>query len=116
MPADAERTRRALITGSSRGIGAAIARCLARDGMDIVLHGRKPSEQLDGVAAEIRALGRKAEVTCFDITDAKAVEQAVAALLPEGVDVLVNNAGIVRDAPFPMLEADAWDDVVETSL
>ena len=116
MPAEAQRTRRALVTGSSRGIGAAIAKCLARDGFDIILHGRNPSEQLDRTAEEIRALGRKVIVTCFDVVDGPAVEKGVAALLPEGVDVLVNNAGIVRDAPFPMLEPDGWNDVVETSL
>ena len=117
MPAaDSTRTRRALVTGSSRGIGAAIARCLAREGMDVVLHGRAKSEHLERVASEIRAFGRKVEIACFDVTDARATEQAIATLLPEGVDVLVNNAGVVRDESFPALEPDAWSEVVETTL
>ena len=112
----ASRPRRAFITGSSRGIGAAIARCLARDGFDIVLNGRAPSEHVDSVAQEIRAVGRHVEVACFDVNDARAADQAIASLLPAGVDVLVNNAGIVRDGPFPTMDPDAWGNVLGTTL
>jgi 3-oxoacyl-[acyl-carrier protein] reductase len=109
--------RRALVTGSSRGIGAAIARCLAREGMDIVLHGRAPSEPLSAVAEDVRALGRKVEVLCFDVTDARAVESAIGPLAESGgVDVLVNNAGVVSDAPFPVMPVEAWTSVLETTL
>jgi 3-oxoacyl-[acyl-carrier protein] reductase len=109
--------RRALITGSSRGIGAAIARCLARDGVDIVLHGRAPGERLNAVAEDIRALGRKVEILCFDVTDERAVDEAITPLAERGgVDVLVNNAGVAADAPFPVMASGAWTNVLETTL
>ncbi|MFT3967642.1 MAG: SDR family oxidoreductase [Sphingobium sp.] len=89
------RDRVALVTGSSRGIGAAIARRLAAEGASIVLHGRAPSEALDAVAKDIRAAGRPAAMVTGDLTTADApvriVEEAFA--LHGALDILVCNAG-----------------------
>jgi len=110
------RRRRALVTGASRGIGAAIARALARDGVDVVLNCRSNAEKAELVADEIRAMGRSAAVVCFDVADLDATRRAMAPLVAEGIDILVNNAGVTRDAPFPTTSADAWSTVVDTTL
>ncbi len=108
--------RRALITGASRGIGAAIARTLARDGFDIVINCKANVVRAEEVATEVRALGREAVVAPFDVTDAASTSRAVEALLEGGIHVLVNNAGVTRDAPFPTTTETAWNDVLDTTL
>lgn len=107
-----------LVTGSSRGIGRAIAFRLARDGYDIVLHCRSRIELAEEVAVEIRSFGRQVRVVQFDITDR---EGAANALLDDvekhgcyyGV---VCNAGIARDNAFPAMPPEDWDAVVHTNL
>ena len=108
--------RRALVTGASRGIGAAVARALARDGLDIVLNYRSNHGAAEAVAAEIRALGRNATLAPFDVADAASTTLAVETLAKEGIHVLVNNAGVTRDGPFPLQGPDAWNDVLGTTL
>jgi len=94
--------KRALVTGGSRGIGAAIARQLAADGADVAITYEKSADRAEGVAADIRALGRKAVAVQADAgsTDGprKAVEGAVAGL--GGLDIVVNNAGIAGETLF----------------
>ena len=107
-----------LVTGSSRGIGKAIALRLARDGYDIVLHCRTRREEADAVAAEIVAMGRQVRVLQFDISDREAVAAALAADIEQhdcyyGV---VCNAGIARDNAFPAMSGEDWDIVIETNL
>ena len=114
--ADGARRRRALVTGGSRGIGAAIARGLARDGLDVVINCRTSVAQAEAVAADVRALGRSAAVAAFDVADAEATRLAIEPLLEEGIDVLVNNAGVTRDGPFPTMAQGAWSDVIGTTL
>ena len=107
-----------LITGSSRGIGRAIALCLAQDGYDIVLHCRERREQADEVAAQIAALGRRVRVLQFDVGQR---EETARALLDDvgqhgcyyGV---VCNAGIARDNAFPAMPPEDWDAVIHTNL
>jgi 3-oxoacyl-[acyl-carrier protein] reductase len=107
----------ALITGGSRGIGAAIARALARDGLDIAVTCVAQRAAADALAAELRELGRRSWVAQFDVTDAAATQAALEALLGETeIHVVINNAGVVADAAFPALAAPAWHRVVDTAL
>jgi 3-oxoacyl-[acyl-carrier protein] reductase len=110
------RTRRALVTGGSRGIGAAVARVLARDGFDVVINCRSNVEAAERVAADVRALGRVATVQPFDVRDAAATARAIDELVVAGIDVLVNNAGVTHDGPFPTTSPEAWSSVLETTL
>ncbi|WP_316155796.1 3-oxoacyl-ACP reductase FabG [Cupriavidus sp. BIC8F] len=107
-----------LVTGSSRGIGRAIALRLARDGYDVAVHCRSRRDEAESVADAVRACGRKARVLCFDVARR---EEAAAALLADiaahdcyyGV---VCNAGLARDAAFPAMSGAEWDEVVHTNL
>lgn len=109
--------RRALVTGASRGIGAAIAAALARDGHDVIVNYRQDEEAAKRVASVVRSFGRKATVAQFDVCDRAGTRSAIDRLLEEApIDVLVNNAGVIHDAPFPALPAEGWDRVVHTSL
>lgn len=107
-----------LVTGSSRGIGRAIALRLARDGYDIVLHCRSQREQADAVAAEIQALGRAARVLQFDVADRDAASTALLADVEANGCYygIVCNAGIARDGAFPALTGEDWDAVIHTNL
>ncbi|MFK8330660.1 3-oxoacyl-ACP reductase FabG [Pseudomonas sp. BJa5] len=107
-----------LVTGSSRGIGRAIALRLAQAGFDLVLHCRSGRNEADAVADEVRALGRQARVLQFDVAD----RAACASLLTEDVEAhgayygVVCNAGLTRDGAFPALSEDDWDQVLRTNL
>jgi 3-oxoacyl-[acyl-carrier protein] reductase len=111
-------TTTALVTGSSRGIGAAIARRLGADGYHVVVNYRRQRAQAEEVVASIQGAGGSAEAMGFDVRDREATTAAVEALLerPSPVEVLVNNAGVAADAPFPALEPEAWDTVTRTTL
>ena len=107
-----------LVTGSSRGIGKAIALRLARDGYDVVLHCRSQRAEADAVAREIEGMGRAARVLQFDIGDRAATAAALEADIEQhgcyyGV---VCNAGVVRDNAFPAMSGEDWDIVLQTNL
>jgi 3-oxoacyl-[acyl-carrier protein] reductase len=107
-----------LVTGSSRGIGRAIALRLARDGYDVVVHCRSQRAEADAVAQEITAMGRKARVLQFDIGERDATAAILAADIEEhgcyyGV---VCNAGVARDNAFPAMSGEDWDIVLKTNL
>jgi 3-oxoacyl-[acyl-carrier protein] reductase len=107
-----------LVTGSSRGIGRAIAVRCARDGFDVVVHCRSKVEQAAAVADEVRALGRASRVLVFDVADRALAKAALEADVAEhgAYYGVVCNAGIARDTAFPAMTDAEWDDVVQTNL
>lgn len=109
---------RALVTGASRGIGAAIALHLAKAGHDIILNYRSNDAAAEKVQRDIEALGQDAELSKFDVRDGEASAAELARLLEDSrpIGILVNNAGITSDGPFPAMEPDAWHDVISTTL
>lgn len=110
--------RLALVTGSNRGLGHALARGLVEAGAHVVVHGR--DEAAVAAAADgLRALGGgEVSTVTFDVTDARAVAAALEDLVERvGVpDILVNNAGVQRRAPFTEFDAADWDLVLATNL
>lgn len=107
-----------LVTGSSRGIGRAIALNLADAGYDIVVHCRSRRDEAEAVVAEIVAKGRAARVMQFDIADRAASAAALEADVGEhgAYYGVVCNAGLTRDGAFPGLTSEDWDQVLRTNL
>lgn len=107
-----------LITGSSRGIGKAIALNLAAQGYDIVVHCRSRVDEAEKVAQEVRALGQNARVLQFDVADREKVRSILEADVEENGAYygIVLNAGLTRDNAFPALTDDDWDSVLRTNL
>ena len=107
-----------LVTGSSRGIGKAIALYLAKQGFDLVLHCRSQKAQAENVIIEIEQLGQSARLLQFDIADrAQCAEQLNQDIEMYGAYYgLVCNAGITADNAFPALTGEEWDSVIHTNL
>ncbi|NSW58673.1 MAG: 3-oxoacyl-[acyl-carrier-protein] reductase [Armatimonadetes bacterium] len=110
--------RRALVTGASRGIGRAIALRLAADGADVLVNYASNEAAAAAVVGEITALGRKAVALQADVRDAEAAKSLVSATQEHlgGLDILINNAGVVRDQYLTFMKDEAWDEVLDTSL
>lgn len=108
----------AIITGASRGIGAAIARRLAKDGHNIVINCASSVEKAEQVAQECRALGVQAVPMQWDVSDHAACEKALAEIKEKlGVPtILVNNAGITRDGLMVRMKEEQFDAVINTNL
>ncbi|MCJ7451987.1 MAG: SDR family NAD(P)-dependent oxidoreductase, partial [Steroidobacteraceae bacterium] len=103
-----------LVTGSSRGIGRAIALTLARDGYDVVVHCRSRIADAEAVAAEVVNLGRSARCLRFDVVDREECAARIAAdIEAHGAYYgVVCNAGLAYDTAFPAMSGDAWDSVI----
>ena len=107
----------AVVTGAGRGIGRAIALKFANEGADVVVVSRT-AENSEKVAAEIRALGRKAWAHAVDVSDSASVTTAAEKILADcgKVDILVNNAGVTRDGLLMRMSDEDWDTVLNTNL
>lgn len=109
--------KRALVTGGSGGIGAAICRRLAADGHHVIVHASRNLDKAAAIVAEIVAGGGSAEAVAFDVTERAATAAALEKLLETGpIQILVNNAGIHADAVFPGMNAEQWHSVLDVSL
>jgi gluconate 5-dehydrogenase len=108
--------KRALVTGSSQGIGFSLARGLAAAGAAVVLNGRDQAK-LDRAVAELSAQGMQAVGHPFDVTEPVGVEAAIAEIEASGpVDILVNNAGIQRRMPLEEFPVETWRELMRTNL
>ena len=110
--------RTVLITGSTRGIGRAAALRLARDGYDVVVHGRKPSAEVNALLAELREFNTAPRALFFDVADRAAAAAALTAdIEAHGIYWgVVLNAGINRDGPLASMPAQDWDQVLAVDL
>jgi len=108
--------KNALVTGSRRGIGAAIAVALAQAGANVACHGRHPDP--GPACEEIRALGRRSAYFDADVTDPRACARLFENTISEfgHLDILVNNAGAIRRAPATEYSAEFWDEMVAAHL
>lgn len=109
--------RRALITGSSQGIGYALAEALGEHGARLVLNGRDVGK-LDAAVAALNGRGFEATSMAFDVTDAESVERAVMEIEQEQgpIDILVNNAGMQFRAPLEDFPHDRWEELLRTNI
>lgn len=109
--------KRALITGGSGDIGAAICQRLAQDGLHVIVHSNRNSDRARQIVEQIQERGGSAESVAFDVTDQEQTRAALLTMTAEApVQIIVNNAGIHRDAPLAGMSPDAWRQVIDVSL
>ena len=109
--------KRALITGGSGALGAAIARTLAAQGMEVLVHANSNVAAASTLVAEIKAHGGAANAVVFDVTNAQQCKQVLEPIIAQGaIQVIVNNAGIHDDAVMPGMSARQWSRVIDVSL
>ena len=108
----------ALVTGASRGIGAAIAKALAKEGAAVVINYNGSKDKAQAVADEITATGGKAEIYPCSVSDFEACGEMIKALIQKygRIDILVNNAGITRDGLLMKMPEEDFDAVIDTNL
>lgn len=107
-----------LVTGSSRGIGRAIALAVAKQGYPVVIHCRQQIQQANDLQQQIAEAGGSSRVLCFDVADRDQCREVLEADIAEhgAYYGVVCNAGIIRDNAFPALTGEDWDDVIHTNL
>lgn len=109
--------KRALVTGGSGSIGAAICARLARQGCHVYVHAHGALARAEAVVEQIRSAGGSAQAVCCDVADAEQTSAVLAGILEQGpIQVLVNNAGIHDDAVMPGMRREQWDSVIGVSL
>ena len=109
--------KRALVTGGSGGLGEAICRQLAADGLHVIVHANRGLTKAQTLVDALVAQGGSAEAVSFDVTNRVATAEALETMTEGGpIQVLVNNAGIHDDAVFPGMSGDQWDRVLDVSL
>lgn len=109
--------KRALVTGGSGGLGAAICRRLAGDGHHVYVHARQGIGAADSLVEEILSGGGSAAALYFDVTDAQGTLQALESALASGpIQILVNNAGVHDDAVLPGMRPEQWHRVMDVSI
>lgn len=108
----------AIVTGGSRGIGAAISRELAKNGVNIVINYNSNSEAADKMVAEIKELGVEAYAVQADVSKSEDAAKLVSAAVERfgQLDILINNAGITRDSTFKKLSEEDWRKVIDVNL
>lgn len=108
----------ALINGGTHGLGLAMAKGLGHAGATLVINGHSSQEKLDAALAEYRGLGLEAHGYLFDVTDEDAVEKAVASIESEvaPIDILINNAGIIKRVPLLEMSLEDWEAIIRTDL
>lgn len=108
----------ALVTGASRGIGAAIAKALAREGAAVIINYNGSKDKAQAVADEITASGGTAEIYQCSVSDFDACKEMIQTLIKKygRIDILVNNAGITRDGLLMKMSETDFDDVIDTNL
>jgi 3-oxoacyl-[acyl-carrier protein] reductase len=110
-------SRRALVTGGSGAIGAAICRHLARQGCEVIVHANVHLDAAKDIAEEIAHGGGRASAIAFDVADFDASRALLEQLVERApVQVLVNNAGVHDDAAFPGMSREQWHRVIDVSL
>ena len=107
--------KKALVTGSSKGIGASIAQALAQAGADIVLVGRT-KDSLEATKSAIINIGRKVEIVLCDVSSADAIKEVFSDIAALKVDILINNAGSISRAPAAEAQMDEWNRIIDTNL
>lgn len=109
--------KRALVTGGSGAIGAAICRELAAAGLHVIVHGHRHPDRAQALADSICAAGGSAEPAGFDVTDYEQTQAALDKLQQAGtIQIVVNNAGIFQDGPMAGMTPEQWSSVIDVSL
>ncbi|WP_456445624.1 3-oxoacyl-ACP reductase FabG [Thiolapillus sp.] len=109
--------KRALVTGGSGDIGAAICLELARQGLHVLVHCNRNRERAESVAGDILSAGGSAEAVCFDLADGASCQSAIEDMLQAGaIQVLVTNAGVHDDAPLAGMGFERWEQVIDINL